>query len=468
MRNIKSISWYLEDFRSWLFFFFFLRLIGISNAPLEIGHSWRQALTNMMTRNFFQNGLDLLHPTIDMAGEKTGIIGAEFPFYNLLTYWMTLGLGYDHWYGRIINLIISSFGIYCFYLLIKAFFKERIAFSSSLVLLVSIWFGYSRKIMPDTFSVSLVLIALYFAYVYLVKGKWLHLLLYFILLTLGILCKLPAIVLMSAFVVLPFLKEITQQRKIFIYLASFFAVGISMYWYFVWVPELNHIHDYPLFFPRGIIEGWNLIIPLWKEFLAKFYADAFRSYVAFAVFLVGLFFMVKRKNNLLTIAILSITFVFLIFVLKTGIVFPTHSYYIIPFVPVMALIFGFAFEKIKRPYYGILLAIITIESIANQQHDFFIKESEKYKLTLEPILDKYAQKEDKIVINGGDSPQHIYFANRKGWTNDSQNLLQSDYLDSIQRLGAAYLVWDRHAQIPFNQTYNLLFENDDYQLYSLK
>ena len=81
--RLKSI---LTDIRFWIIFLFLLRLVGITNAPLEVGHNWRQAMTNMVARNFVDHGAHMLYPTIDMAGEKTGIIGAEFPLLNYLIY----------------------------------------------------------------------------------------------------------------------------------------------------------------------------------------------------------------------------------------------------------------------------------------------------------------------------------------------------------------------------------------------
>jgi len=36
------------DIRFWIFLFFLIRLVGITNAPLETGHNWRQSFTNMI------------------------------------------------------------------------------------------------------------------------------------------------------------------------------------------------------------------------------------------------------------------------------------------------------------------------------------------------------------------------------------------------------------------------------------
>lgn len=84
MLNKNQLKVIVTDFRFWILLFFLIRLIGITNPPLEIGHNWRQSLTNMIARNFLEVDANILYPRIDMAGENTGIIGSEFPFFNYL------------------------------------------------------------------------------------------------------------------------------------------------------------------------------------------------------------------------------------------------------------------------------------------------------------------------------------------------------------------------------------------------
>lgn len=172
----------IRDFRFWILIYFLIRLIGILNPPLEVAHNWRQVTVNMVARNYLEVNANLFYPRVDMAGEKSGITGMEFPLLNYLIFLVSRVFGFDHWYGRLINLIISSIGIYFFYLTIKKFLSPSLAIISGIILLNSIWFSYSRKIMPDTFSVSLTLIGLYFALEYLyTKATILNLLLYILL-----------------------------------------------------------------------------------------------------------------------------------------------------------------------------------------------------------------------------------------------------------------------------------------------
>lgn len=106
-----------------------------------------------------------------MAGDKTGITGTEFSVLNYLIYLLSLLFGFHDWFGRLINLIVSSIGIFYFYKLIKLKFDERLSFFSAYLLLISDWFIYSRKGMPDTFSTALVIMGLYYVFRYFENFK---------------------------------------------------------------------------------------------------------------------------------------------------------------------------------------------------------------------------------------------------------------------------------------------------------
>ena len=464
--NHQVITHRWQDIRVWIALFFLIRLIGITNAPLETGHNWRQSLTAMIARNFFEHRANLLYPEIDYAGAGSGIIGSEFPFFNYLIYLVSLVFDYSHWYGRLINLVVSSIGIYFFYKLISKLANSRIAFNASIVLLSSIWFAFSRKIMPDTFSISLVIIGLYYGYKYLMSGGWSRLLLFFILTTLGVLCKIPALSLMAAIGLLIFVKEISLPRKIVLWIAAGVGFGIVSLWYFYWVPYLVETYHNQLYFPRGLIEGLKEIIPLADGFFRNFYFNAFHSYAAFAAFLAGCYFLFRGKYTYLKAGVLIVTIFFLLFILKTGIVFPLHNYYIIPFVPVMALVAGIALEKLPAKYLVLALLIIVAEGIVNQQHDFFVFRN-AYKKSLEVITNKSIGPDELIVINGGQSPQEIYFAHRKGWSVTNDQITPAS-LTQYKNAGASYLIINIRTFPDFGNYLPLVHIGRDYDVFSLK
>lgn len=421
----------------------------------------------MIARNFYEGNHNILYPQIDMGGNQSGIIGSEFPFFNYLIYIVSLVFDYAHWYGRLINLIVSSIGIYYFYLLIEKITDKKIAFSAAIILLSSIWFGFSRKIMPDTFSVALVIIGLYYGYLYLTKGSNLKLLLFFLFISLGSLCKIPALSLISVVSIIILIKEIPLKRKMFLFLTTAVSFAIVCLWYFYWVPYLLNNYHYQLYFPKGLTEGFREILPLIPEFFEKFYFSSLASYLAFIFFLIGIFIIFKDKNLYLKSGITIITITFLLFILKTGAVFPLHSYYIIPFTPVMALVAGYGLSKFPLKYLYIPLLLISLESLANQQHDFFIKPSEKYKPELESIADSFSEKKDLIVINGNGNPQLLYFTHRKGWNCKDNQLSDSLFLNDIKAKGCKFIVVNKNSfkdSIP----YKCIINNENIAVYDLK
>ena len=463
---LKTINFL--NIKIWIGFFFLIRLIGITNAPLEIAHNWRQSLTNMITRNFVEHGADVLHPMIDMAGNKTGVIGSEFPFFNYLVYLFSSVFGYEHWNGRLINLIVSSIGLYFFYKLVKGILDSKIAFTATIILTVSIWFSFSRNIMPDTFSVSLMIIGLYYAYAYLKEGKYLALFLFFVFCTLGMLCKIPALSLFSVLGVVVFMKEVEIKRKIILFSVGTIAFAISCIWYFYWVPHLVETYQFMLFFPKSLTEGFAEVMTLIPEALERFYFSSLHSFLAFGVFLVGVYFSAKSKNRNLQLGIGIILIVFILFIFKTGTVFPLHSYYIIPFTPVMAIIAAYALVKLPNRIHYIILGLISVEAIANQQNEFFIKDSEKYKLELEAIVDKTIPKDALIVINGGPSPQDIYFSHRKGWSVDHSLVQRPEAIDSLSKLGAKFLIINKTGFDHSIENREILYNDSHYSVYKLK
>ena len=422
----------------------------------------------MIARNFLEYKANLLYPQIDYDGSGSGFIGSEFPFFNYLIYLVSLVFDYSHWYGRLINLIVSSIGIYFFYKLISKLTGSKIAFNASIVLLSSIWFAFSRKIMPDTFSVSLVIIGLYFGYEYLMTGKWIKLVSFFLLTTLGVLCKIPALSLLAVIGVLFFVKEVSLNRKLALWVSAAFGFGIVCLWYFYWVPYLVETYHNQLYFPRGFVEGLKEIIPLADGFFRNFYFNAFHSYAAFAAFLVGIYFIIRGKNTYLKVSLLIVTVFFLAFILKTGLVFPLHNYYIIPFVPVMAFIAGIALDKLHGKFLAFVLLVVVAEGIANQQHDFFVfNDKVSYKKALETITEKEIKPDELIVINGGQSPQEIYFAYRKGWSVTNDKITPAS-LAMYKQAGASYLIINKRTFPGFGNYLPLVYAGRDYLVFSLK
>ncbi|HNW96838.1 MAG TPA: glycosyltransferase family 39 protein [Bacteroidales bacterium] len=450
----------------WIVIFFLIRLIGITNPPIEIGHNWRQATGLMVSRNFFETNSNILYPRIDDNEGGTGIIGMEFPIMNYIYSLIAKLFGYTHWYGRLINLIVSSIGIFFFYKIIKKYFDHKIAFSSAFCLIGSIWFAFSRKMMPDTFCISLMFIGIYYGTEYLEKGRYINIFLYLLFSSLGILSKIPAGIYFIVFIPL-FFTRTNPKQKIILGLTTIIPLILTYTWYFIWNPYVSS--KFGIWYNSGsdIQKGFYEVSSNIYMALEKFFISSFCSYIFISFFIFGIFLMLKKQNKRLIYVFTSILLIFIIYIFKSGSSFTHHSYYIIPFVPVMALVAGYSISQIKNKWLFIFIIFFGItESIANQQHDFFNKKTEMYKLELESIADSVSDKKDLIVINGNGNPQQIYLTHRKGWNCVNKKLSDSLFIEEIALQGCKYIFVNKHDYKEY-LNYKIVFENYDYTVYEI-
>ncbi|PKP47997.1 MAG: hypothetical protein CVT92_16505 [Bacteroidetes bacterium HGW-Bacteroidetes-1] len=465
MKKLKSL---LGDIRFWIVLFFFIRLIGITQPPLEVAHNWRQTTVTMVARNFYETDANPFYPRIDIVGEKSGITGMEFPLLNYLIYLASLLFGYDHWYGRLINLMVSSAGIWFFYMLGKKYFGKQTAFNAALILLSSLWFMYSRKIMPDTFSVSLVLAGLYFGVSYLEKDRKFQFLIgFFVLITAGLLSKFPSVMILSVIPLIVFSKKYSCFSRRNFFIALILGMLPSFFWYFYWAPYLVQMYGFHHFFMgKGWLEGLSEISLKLPE-TGMMFVETSIKYFGFAAFLAGIISaIIKKQRLLLMIFGLSSTAVIL-YILKSGDNFPRHSYYMIPYIPVMALVAGYALNLIRNKVLLIaVLSLIVAEGLLNQQHDFRIREIDKPIVELGNLLDNFSKETDLILINSGEYPTPMYFAHRKGWVSSNSNVGDTSFINSLRPLGLRYILILKRS-FGTNQIleYECLYDSENFSIY---
>lgn len=449
-----------------------IRLYGITNPPIEVSHAWRQTTVTMVARNYYEVDPNILYPRIDISEDLTGITGMEFPLLNYLIFLVSKVFGYTHWYGRLINLIISSLGCWFFYRLLRKYFNENISFYTTFILVVSLWFCYSRKIMPDTFSMSLIIMGMYYGSNYL-EGKsnkgW-QLVGYALLVLMGLLSKLPSGYLLALFVLWLFSKTVPMRRKLVFCLTSLLVVIPVVWWYFYWVPYL--VKEYGLwhfFMGKGILQGAKELLENWIDTLAHFYDNALK-FIGFGVFLIGLVFCFVKKERLI-LTILGLSFAaFLLVMMKSGWTFSHHEYYVIPFVPVMALVAGFGVASISKPKLRtVLLLAIALENVLNQHSDFMIREDRKPILQLEEVFDSFSERTDLIAINSGQNPAPMYFTHRKGWVASNEQLSDAAFLADLQQRGCKYvLVLKRAYGTDLQLECPTVYDDENYRIYKLE
>ena len=467
----EPIANIIKDIRFWIILFFIIRMYGITFPPLEVGHNWRQTDGLMVARNFYERSANIFYPTVDVAGDASGIVGMEFPILNYLIYLVNLVFGYDHWYGRLVVLVFASVGIFYFYKLIKRYFGETSAFNASILLLVSFWFSYSRKIIPDAFAASLCIISLYYAFLYLDEGKFLHLCIFFILALLGCLSKIMVATILTVLAFPIFNSRIAIQRKVFL---SFFSAIILVkvcWWYFVWVPYLNTTYGFGDHFYMGVSfrEGISAILDDFGIVLKRLFDTPFK-YTGCAAFLAALFLIIKNRQWLPLGIFLVPYFSFLVILSKTGLSIKGDTYYVLTAIPAMAFIAGCGLSYIgNKKIVAAILVIVGVESLAAQIYDFRLREPYKSLATLEEIMDSVSHRDDLIVVTGGaQNPTTMYFAHRRGWTVSYPNLEDSVYMADIMSKGCKYAVLPTKLYEDIQLKYPKVHESEFFRIYKLE
>ncbi|HEY0740046.1 MAG TPA: glycosyltransferase family 39 protein [Chryseosolibacter sp.] len=453
----------LKKAEFWIILFFLLRLYGIMHPPLEVLHNIRQTDTLMIARNFHERDNSIFFPMADVAGEKSGIVGSEFPIFNYLIALVADLFGFDDWYGRLINLIVSSLGIWFFYKLIRKYFGEAAGFNAAILLLVSLWLIYSRKTMPDTFAASLCIISVYYAMEFLDHGKWHQFILYFLLGAAGALSKVSAIPILSVLAVPVFFGSFITQRKVGLVAAGLVILSAVIGWYYYWVPYLNETYGYTMFFMgMSFVDGIKDTFVYLPDVLARFYGTALK-YTGFGAWCVGITLLVVNKKWL-PLAIFGVLFcAHWLVIFKVGGTFGSNEYYVLVVIPAMAFIAGVGLAEIRNPKIVMaILLVVAIEGIANRIHDFRVKEPIRVMLQLEGIMDTVSDRTDLIAINGRKDANGtaMFFAHRRGWLVHNDDLLLEHYRNDLINKGCKYFLivklrgWEGDLTLPYEEVYN--------------
>jgi hypothetical protein len=171
-----------------LFLAFLVRLYRI-DAPLADWHSWRQADTAAVSRNFIKNGYDLLHPRYDdlssiPSGRENpqGYRFVEFPIYNLAHAFLAQQFPFYslEWWGRMVSIIFSLGSLVLIYLLVRKYLGKLTAFLAAFFFaFLPFNIFYSRAILPEPMMIFTSLGMVYFFSLWL-EGKGLSFLYYFL------------------------------------------------------------------------------------------------------------------------------------------------------------------------------------------------------------------------------------------------------------------------------------------------
>lgn len=402
---------------------FVVRLYKIDN-PIADWHSWRQADTSAVSRNFVKDGIDMFYPRYDdvssiQSGKDNpnGIRMVEFPIYNAIhaVLFKTFRIYTLEKWGRLLTVVISLVTAVFLFLLGRKHYSSKIGLLTAfffLFLPFNIYF--SRVVLPDPLGVLFVVSSLYFFGVNNFVSA--------ILFALALLQK-PYF----GVYLLPFLPEFLKKEKfkqnIMYLFTAFTPFLVWRYWtglhpegipFYIWAFNGDKIRFHPAFFRWIFGERIGiLILGTW----------------GLVPFTLGLLRRLKDKFN----------FYFVLSALAYLLIVATanvrHDYYQILIIPPIAMTLALGTNWLwKRSKIILLLSLLTMFLISWDRIKPFYQINHYELITVGKIVDELLPKDAKIVIPYNGDTAFLYQTNRKGWP------AVDDSIDNIIERGADYYV----------------------------
>lgn len=333
----------------WLFLIIFLallvRLYKI-DSPIADWHSWRQADTAAVTRNFIEEGFNPFLPRGDdmsPIAEKSvpnleRFRFVEFPVYNIIVYPIYLIFGVEEKLHRLVSVFFSLGSIIFTFLITRRYLgKPKGLLASFIYAMLPFNIFFSRTTLPEPTFVFFALGMVYFVDTWINTGKKLFLGLFFSVI--AFLIKPWAI-----FFVLPLIYSILKKEgNILKFKYLFFAIVVVLP-FLIWrlwilqspegIPASNWLFNGDNIRFRPAFWWWIISERLGREILGA---------TGLFLFLLGLLMRPKR-NFFLHIWALSFGLYFIIF--ATGNV--RHDYYQYIFMPVASVFIAVGFLSLIK------------------------------------------------------------------------------------------------------------------------
>jgi 4-amino-4-deoxy-L-arabinose transferase-like glycosyltransferase len=447
-----------------------LFIIGLPTLGIDLfdDHAWRQSITVAVSRNLLAVDFNPFFPRYNICGAQSpDILGTEFPLLNILIASGYKLFGEHITVSRFINWTVSIIGINYYYKTITLLWNKKIAFISMLLLMGSLFTVFARKVMPDTFSLSLVFIAMFYYAKYLNRGNLAHLVVGFIFFLLGTLSKIPAIV----FLVILFGQfidaKIDIKRKFWFSSSVVAALIIIFAWYFIWVPHLNEITTCSrLIYSSSITEGWKIVTQNLDMVAYRFFKSAFHIPVQGILFFTGLFYLLFKRAHIELAICGFYTLAFSLFVLKSGDIFHTHTYYILPFIPLMCFVVANMLSHLKDWISKAIAIVLFIFSISYFHKDVYLNHNPHFGKLKELCKQIPIHQHELIMINNGVlDPSLHYFANLSGWTVNNDIILKYTWMPDYIRDGLKYIIIDKTKYDLDSIEHKLLLEDQHFAIY---
>ena len=432
---------------------FSLRLYRL-NAPLADWHSWRQADTSAVSRNFVQQGFDVLHPRFDdLSSMGSGIDNpegyrfVEFPIYNLIhaALFKTLPIVSLEVWGRLISIFFSLGSLVFLYLIAKKYLGTKIALLAAFffaVLPFNIY--YSRVILPEPMMLLTSLGMIYFF------GRWIEqnsktpklqnskLFLAVVFAVVSWLIKPFILVLLLPITYLAWVKWRFNWRR---YITLYLSILVSLLPFFFWRWWMSH-------FPEGIPFSTWLFNYGGIRFKGAFFWWLFAERIGklilggWGLILLGLGIIVKpgKKEGLFFHSWLVAILAYFVIVASGNV---QHDYYQVLAIPIICIFLAkgtyFLLVAPKQYFNRLLCCLLFVVCCLfmfafswYQVRDFF-NINNPVIIEAGKAVDRLVPKEAKVIAPYGGDTAFLYQTKRQGWPMGIE-------IEKMINLGAEYYV----------------------------
>lgn len=405
---------------------FWVRLYKIE-SPIADWHSWRQADTAAVTRNFFKEGFNPLLPKYDdMSGvSETPVINpqrfrfVEFPIYNIVVYPLYLLFGQNVIYDRLISIIFSLGSALLIFFIVKKYTGIGAGLLSAFTFsLLPFNVFFSRTTLPEPTFIFFALGMLYFMDRWIWERKTFLGVFGFVFTALAFLIKPWAI-----FFFLPLLYSVlvkSNTRKFWLKFIIFTALSLTPF--ILWrlwmlqqpegIPAANWLLNADGIRFRPAFWWWIISERLGREILGA---------TGMVLFFIGLLVRPKNGNYFLHLLVLSGFFFIAIF--ATGNV--RHNYYQIQIIPAVSIFFSLGFIQLlsgNRLFIPRILAILLAFFLFSLSFFFSFKVvSEFYRINNPDMIeagsaaDRILPEDAKVLALYNGDTAFLYQTNRPGF-----------------------------------------------------
>jgi len=453
------------------------------DGPVADWHSWRQGDTSAVSRNFVENGFDLLHPkyedlsiAVSLKDNPKGYRFVEFPIYNAATAEL-FNLRLNHWtieeWGRMVSIFSALLSTVFIYLLVRKHLNPTAAlFAAGFYAFVPYNIYYTRAILPDPSMVMAILGGTYFFSLWIdTKNNKIYdhrFILAIVFVAASILLKPYALFFTLPIIYLSFHKfgiYFVKKWEMWLFLA---LTTVPFIWWQVWMRQ----------FPEGIPQNGWLFNGTRIRFTGSFFHWIFAERIGqFILGYFGLPFVVLgvvrrniQKEGLLFLSFLASSLIYLC-VIATGNV--QHDYYQILIIPTLAILFGKGADMIVSNVGGLFnkwaAIVTTIACIGFMMafawfviRDFY--NIQHYEVILAGnAVQNLTPKTARVIAPYGGDTTLLYNTDRQGWPVFDRPLKQ------FIKQGATVMVFVNPTvdELNFRNYFATIDKADKYIIYDL-